>query len=128
MAALAREQVIDLIADLPNDSLQELVRFIEFLRFREGQKRGAHPPVEEAALLSAIQRRLPPDAQRRLDELRTLQEDRALLPAEHAELLALVERVELEDAARAEALVSLARLRGVSLAALLADLGLTSDA
>jgi hypothetical protein len=128
MATIAREQVIDLIADLPSDSLQELVRFIEFLRFRSEQEvRGAAPDAE-ARLTALVRRRLPPEEQRRLDALRTKMEEQALTPGEHAELLAYVERVEREDAERAQALIDLARLRRVPLAGLLADLGLRSDA
>lgn len=127
MAAIAREQVIDLIADLPSDSLQELVRFIEFLRFRSGQEPRAPAPDEEAPLTAVIRRRLPPEDQRRLSELRAFKEARALTSAEHAELLAYVERIEREDAERAQALLDLARLRKVSLAALMTDLGLTSN-
>lgn len=105
MAAIAREQVIDLIAELPNDSLQELVRFIEFLRFRDAQQSKTPAADAEASLLALIRRRLPPEDQRRLKALRAFKEERALTPAEHAELLAYVERVEREDAERAEALL-----------------------
>lgn len=62
-------------------------------------------------LVAIAQRRLPPEDQRRLSELRAWQEERPLTPGEHAELLAYVERVEREDAERAEALLELSRLR-----------------
>jgi hypothetical protein len=55
-------------------------------------------------------------------------EERALTPEEHAELLAYVDRVEQEDAERAQALLELSRLRQMPLAALMTDLGLVSDA
>lgn len=127
MAAVAREQVLDLIEDLPNESLQELVRFIEFLRFRGSQEKT--PVTEaEATLLAIIRRRLPPEDQRRLSSLRMRKEERALTPEEHAELLAYVDRVEQEDAERAQALLDLSRLRQVPLPALMTDLGLASDA
>jgi len=90
MAAVAREQVRDLIEGLPSESLQELVRFIELLRFRGGQE--AKAPVVEG------------------------------------ELLGYVDRVEQEDAERAQALLELSRLRKIPLAALLTDFGLVSDA
>jgi hypothetical protein len=124
----AREQVIDLIDGLPSESLQEVVRFIE--RLRSGGGAAAKTPTldAEAPLLAIIRRRLPPDDQRRLSTLRERKEERPLTPEEHAELLAYVERVEGEDAERAQALVDLARLRGVSLGALMIDLGLASDA
>lgn len=127
MTTVAREQVIDLIDDLPSESLPELVRFIEFLRFRSERDKSTPAVDAEAPLLALIRRRLPPDAQRRLSFLRAQQEQRALTPEEQAELLAFVERVEREDAERAEALVQLARLRSTPLAALMASLGLGSD-
>ena len=128
MATIAREQVIDLIADLPSDSLQELVRFIEFLRFRGAQEPKAPATDVEAPLLAVIRRRLPPEDQRRLAALRSRKEAQPLTPAEHAELLAYVDRVEREDAERAQALLDLARLRRMPLGALMTDLGSTSDA
>jgi hypothetical protein len=128
---VAREQVIDLLEGLPAESLGEVVRFIEFLRFRSAQDAGApvdtHPPAE-GPLLAIVHRRLPPEDQRRLSALRALKEERALTPEEHAELLSYVERVEREDAERAQALLDLSRLRGVSLGALLTDFGLSADA
>lgn len=127
MSTVAREQVIDLIEDLPSESLQELVRFIEFLRFRREQEAKAPASDAEAPLLAIIHRRLPAEDQRRLSTLRASKEDRALTPEEHAELLAYVERVERDDAERAQALLELSRLRKVPLAALIADFGLASD-
>lgn len=128
MATVAREQVIDLIEDLPSESLQELVRFIEFLRFRGGQEAKMPAAAAEAPLLAIIRRRLPPEEQRRLSALRESKEERALTPEEHAELLAYVERVEQDDAERAQALLELSRLRKTPLAVLMTDLGLASDA
>ena len=56
MATGAREQVIDLIGGLPSESLQELFRFIELLRFRGAQE--AKTPIDDAeAPLIAIIRR-----------------------------------------------------------------------
>jgi hypothetical protein len=126
MATVAREQVIDLIEDLPNEALPELVRFIEFLRFRSGKDERAPASDKEAALTAIARRRLPPEDQRRLSDLRTWKEERPLTPEEHAELLAYVERVEREDAERAEALLELSRLRKMPVGALMAALGLES--
>ena len=82
----------------------------------------------EAPLLAIIRRRLAPADQRRLSSLRMRKEEGALTPEEHAELLAYVDRVEQEDAEQEQALLDLARLRKMPLAALMTDLGLTSDA
>jgi hypothetical protein len=128
MATVAREQVIDLIEGLPSESLQELVRFIEFLRFRDGQEAKTSTHDAEAPLIAIIRRHLPPEDQRRLSALRASKEDRPLTPEEHAELLAYIERVEREDAERAQALIELSRLRKVPLATLMADLGFVLNA
>jgi hypothetical protein len=58
---------------------------------------------EEQAFLSVIGGRLPPEPQHRLDELREKSRDGTLTSAEHAELLAFVQRVERQDVARAQA-------------------------
>jgi hypothetical protein len=128
MATVARQQVIDMIEGLPSESLQELVRFIEFLHFRGGQE--AEPPIDdaEAPLIAIICRRLPPEDQRRLSALRASKEDRPLTPEEQAELLAYVERIEREDAERAQALIELSRLRKVPLATLMTEFGLVLNA
>jgi DNA-binding TFAR19-related protein (PDSD5 family) len=128
MATVARQQVIDMIEGLPSESLQELVRFIEFLRFRGGQE--AKPPIDdaEAPLIAILRRHLPPEDQRRLSALRASKEDRPLTPEEQAELLAYVERIEREDAERAQALIELSRLRKVPLATLMNEFGLVLNA
>src|SRR6187401_2917424 len=117
MATIAHEQVIDLIEDLPSETLPDLVRFIEFLRFRSRQEKKAASTEAEAPLIAIALRRLPPEDQRRLSRLRARKEEGKLTPEEHAELLAYVERVEHEDAERALALVELSRLRNLSLSA-----------
>ena len=78
--------------------------------------------------MKIIHRRLPPDDQSRLSDLRRKNEIGQLTEAEQAELLAYVERIEQEDAERAEALVELARLRDVPLATLMSYLKIESPA
>jgi hypothetical protein len=124
MATIAHEQVIDLIEDLPSETLPDLVHFIEFLRFRSRQEKRAASTEAEASLLAIALRRLPPEEQRRLSRLRVRKEEGKLTPEEHKELLAYVERVEREDAERALALVELSRLRNIPLSALMSELGL----
>jgi hypothetical protein len=128
MATVAHEQVIDLIEDLPNETLPDLVRFIEFLRFKSRHEKPAVRTETEAPLLAIALRRLPSEDQRRLSLLRARKEEGTLTPEEHAELLAFVERVEREDAERAAALVELSRLRNMPLGALMSELGLEPGA
>ena len=124
MTTVAHEQVIDLIEDLPNETLPDLVRFIEFLRFKSKQEKSAVGTEPEASLLAVALRRLPSDDQHRLSLLRARKEEGTLTPEDHAELLAFVERIEREDAERAVALIELSRHRNMPLGALLSELGL----
>ena len=83
---------------------------------------------EEAELLLRINGRLPEDIQRRYDELIAKRDAETLDVAEHAELLRLTRQVEAFDVARVEALSKLASRRGVTLSALMRQLGIASPA
>jgi hypothetical protein len=128
MATVAHEHVIDLIEDLPNETLPDLVRFIEFLRFKSSQDQRAAPTEAEAPLLAVALRRLPSADQHRLSLLRARKEEGTLTPDEHVELLTFVDRIEQQDAERAGALLELSRLRSVSIRTLMSELGLEPGA
>lgn len=117
---MTRQKVIEMIDQLPADRLLEVAQFVEFLRYKSTQTNVV--PPSEAVLLAVVNRGLPPADQTRVSQLRDKQQSGRLTEAEHTELLAYVDRVEREDAERAEALVELARLRGISLEALLSQL------
>jgi len=115
-----RQRVIELVDQLPTEMLVEAIDFLEFLSFKTNRRgKVAESKPEEKALLQIIQRRLPPEEQTRLDHLRQKNEMGELTEAEQSELLAYVERVECEDAERAEALIQLAKIRNVDLATLI---------
>ncbi len=128
MTTVARRDVLVMLDDLPNDLLPEVLRFLQGLKPRGSSPRGAASAAasaraaQEASLLEVARRHLPAATQRRLDDLRILQEEGRLSPAERAELLDLVDRVEQQDAERAEAIVALARLRGVAVGEVLREL------
>ena len=77
---------------------------------------------DEAILLECANKKLPPKEQRRYDKLTTQQRYGSLTPAEHQELLALVEHIEEIDFERVKAMDELARLRGVSLKTVMSQL------
>jgi hypothetical protein len=79
---------------------------------------------EEAGLLLQINSRLPEDVQRRYDELIAKRDAETLSTAEHTELLQLTQQVEAFDVARLEVLSKLAACRGVTLSALMRQLGI----
>jgi hypothetical protein len=128
MATFAHERVIDLIEDLPNETLPDLLRFIEFLRFKSSQDQRTAPTEAEAPLLAIALRRLPSADQHRLSLLRAREEEGALTPEEHVELLTFVDRIEQQDAERAAALLELSRLRSVPIRTLMSELGLEPGA
>lgn len=118
-----RKRAIALVEQLPGESLVKAVEFLEALRREANQVSEVTPPEpKEETLLSIIRRRLPSNDQTRLAYLRKLIETGEITEAEYQELLAYVDRVESQDAERAEALLHLARLRNVDLKKLINEL------
>jgi hypothetical protein len=116
-----RKRAITLLEQLPGESLLRAVEFLEALS-REALQVSETPKTElvsEAALLKIIQNRLPSEEQYRLTYLRQQNEAGKITEAEHQELLMYVERIEQQDAERAEALIKLAHLRKVDLKVLI---------
>lgn len=112
-----RQRAIALVEKLPAETLTKAIDFLEALCIETSEVSEVTP--KEEVLLQIIQRRLPPDDQTRLAYLRQRNETGEITEAEHQELLAYVDRVEHQDAERAEALIELARLRKVDLKTLL---------
>ncbi|MEI2688820.1 MAG: hypothetical protein V9H69_03560 [Anaerolineae bacterium] len=80
----------------------------------------------EAALLNAIQRRLPEHQMRRLRSLEAKLEAETITEFERADLLSLVELAEMLDVERAEALLALAQKRNTTMGHLIRELHLES--
>jgi hypothetical protein len=115
-----RKRAIALLEQLPGESLVKAVEFLEALSHEALQvSETPNPEISEAALLQIIQHRLSPEEQERLAYLRQQNEIGVITDTEHQELLMYVERVEQEDAERAEALIKLAQLRKVDLKVLI---------
>jgi hypothetical protein len=103
-------------------------RFVAAVLDLRAERQAPRVPAAEADLLLRINTGLPDDLRRRFDELAAKRRDETLTPDEHAELLRLTEDVERRQADRVAALTELARLRGVSLAAVMAQLGVRAPA
>ncbi|MDJ0618799.1 MAG: hypothetical protein QNJ63_19005 [Calothrix sp. MO_192.B10] len=115
-----RKKAIALLEQLPGKSLVRAVEFLEVLSHETLQvSETPKPEASEAALLEIIQHRLSPEEQERLAYLRQQNEIGEITDTEHQELLMYVERVEQQDAERAEALIKLAQLRKVDLKVLI---------
>jgi hypothetical protein len=112
-AKLTVDDLVDAVDQLPNTELSHFVRRVLVLQARRGL--AVLGEDDEQALLDAIQgRQLSESEHKRLARLRAKSRSGALTPAEHAELLQFVQRVEQADLRRVEALVELAKKRGVS--------------
>jgi len=106
----------------------ELEQFVSQVIALHAKQQAPSLPHVEAELLLKINAGVPPDIQERYDELLAKRQAETLTPDEYAELLRLTEQVEELEVQRVEYLVALARLRGTSLTALMADLGIRPPA
>jgi hypothetical protein len=111
-----RQRAIELLENLPGESLVKAVEFLESLAHTALQASVATDlGVTEAALLAIIQHRLSPEEKTRLAYLRQQNETGSIPDTAHQELLVYVDQVELQDGERTEALIKLAQLRQVDL-------------
>ena len=111
-----RQRAIELLENLPGESLVKAVEFLESLAHTALQASVAtDSEVSEAALLAIIQHRLSPEEKTRLAYLRQQNEAGSITDKEHQELLVYIDRVERQDGDRTEALIKLAQLRQVDL-------------
>jgi len=119
------DELLDGVAQLDTPALEHFVSQVLTLRAR---RIAPSVPKKEAELLQRINQGLPPDVQQRSDELTAKRRAETLIPEEHQELLALVDRIEQADAERVRALIELAQLRNVSVTTLMAELGIRRPA
>jgi hypothetical protein len=111
-----RQHAQELIEQLPGSSLPQVVEFLEGLRRNTDPAQPILPEnLPEQALLPIIQRRLSPEDEARLVYLRQQNESGAITEPEHQDLLKYIDRVEQQDAERAEALINLSQSRNVDL-------------
>jgi len=111
-------------AAVDNLSLGELEEVFDHVLAVQAEQKGPHLPAVESALLVRINRGLPEEFRLRLIILRKKREEGAISDAEYNELTGLNDRAEELHAERVAALVDLAKLRGISLPALMDQLGI----
>jgi len=116
-----RQKVMQLVEQLPEESLSEVIELLSNLLRQTRQSQLLISSSSEEFLLQVIDRRLLPDDQARLDYLREQNESADITEAEHQELLAFVSRVENEDAERAAAILQLAQIRKVDVLSLIKE-------
>ena len=105
-------------------SRAELQQFVDRVLALHAQRKAPHLSIKESALLTKINQGLPLAANTRLNQLVSKRRANTLTSEEHAELLQLIDQLEEAEAKRAQALAQLARLRGVSMTALMRELGI----
>ena len=116
---ISLEQLLKAVSQLPDE---EIGRFTEQIVALRARRIAPSLTIDEETLLHRINQALPANDQRRYDALITKRQDETLTSAEHDELLCLADRQEAHDADRLAALSDLARLRGLSLTALMVSL------
>ena len=122
--------------NLEPDSSKQLVQAVERLSPAEldlfadevaALRARLHAPVlsgDESALFAVINQALLESDRHRLVELVERRSTETLTPGEHSDLLELQQRLEALHAARVKALADLAQVRGVTLTAVMDQLGI----
>jgi hypothetical protein len=116
------DRLVNAAEQLNTDELDRFAQCIVALRAR---RHAPHLAASEADLLLEIDRGLPPETRSRFNQLIRRRDAKRLTSAEHQELLRLTDEIERFDAKRASLLADLARLRGITLSALMDQLGAT---
>jgi hypothetical protein len=115
------DEVLKSVAQLEPNELEQVVDKLIAL---QAQQRAVSLSKTETELLQQINRGLPPEVRLRYDELNTKLHEETITPAEHEELLQLIDQIEQADAERMGHLIALAQLRQVSVDTLLDQLGI----
>lgn len=124
-AQLSTDELLKAIGQLSQTELEQLASQIIALRAR---RQAPSLPQDEARLLLRINQGLPPEVQKRYNELIAKRRAESLTPDEHDELLRLTDQVENLEACRMEYLAELARLRQTSLTKLMETLDIQPPA
>ena len=118
---LSTDQILSAMEQLSPAELEKLVPQVIALG---AARRAPHLGPEESTLLDRISEALPSELMARLRDLQEKRDTNSLSEVEAEELLTLSDRTEELHAERLRALADLARLRGITLTALMDQLGI----
>jgi len=104
-------EVLTGVAQLDTPDLEDFLSKVSLLL---AQRKAPSLPKWEAELLQKINQGLPATVQQRYDDLASKLRAETITPAEHQELLALIDQIELADAERMQHFIELAQLRNMS--------------
>jgi hypothetical protein len=124
-ARLSTDELLKAVGQLSKSELEQFASQIIALR---AQRQAPSLPQTEAELLLKINQGVPPEVQKRYDELIAKRRAESLAPEEYDELLHLTDQTENLEARRMEYLTELAHLRHTSLAKLMENLGIRPPA
>ncbi len=105
-------------------SLSDLEQLMSQVVALQARRKALCLPKDESRLMLKISQGPPSDIRERLGELVSRCQEGRLTPDEHRELLNLTDLIEKSDAERMGHISELARIRGVSLEALMRELGI----
>jgi len=115
------DEVLKGVAQLEPNELEQVVNQLIALQARQ---RAASLSTTETDLLQQINQGVPPTVHTRYKELNAKLHEETITPAEHEELLQLVDQIEQAAAERLRRLITLAQLRQVSVDTLMDQLGI----
>ncbi len=118
---VSSEELLREVSRLSNPALDKFLDQVLLLR---AERRAPHLSKQETDLLLKINTPLPEETWRRYSSLYAKLESDTVTPEEHAELLELINVVEMDNARRIGYLIELARLRGTALDTLMKSLGI----
>jgi hypothetical protein len=124
-AQVPAAELLKAVEQLSQPDLEQFVSQVIALR---AKRHAPSLPRVESELLLKINEGVPPDIQKRYNELIAKRQAETLTSDEYEELLRLTQRVEKLEVRRVEYLAELARLRGTSLTALMENLGIRPPA
>jgi len=118
-SAISFNKMLDNVEQLDLPDLEQFVsRVIEL----QAKRRARNLPKIEAQLLKKINKGLPRDVRKQFDALNAKRRAETLTSGEHRKLLQLIEQIENANVERVKNLAELARIRGMTLTALMKDL------
>jgi len=115
------DEMLKGVAQLEPNELEQIVNKLLAL---QAQQRAVSLSQTETDLLQQINKGLPPTVRLRYDELAVKLHEEIITPAEHEELLRLIDQIEQADVERLRYMIVLAQLRGVSVDTLMDQLGI----
>lgn len=113
----------DIFEGIARLEMDELERFTDRVMDLRASRRARRLSKEETELLLKINRGISTEEWQRYESLNRKLHEETISPEERHEFLRLVEQIELGDAERLFHLIELSRIRGVSVDALMDQLG-----